>query len=141
MSKNVIRVTSLADFAREVPPGADLRGRKPVVRLINTRVEGEHSAALALHLQGEDSDGRIVWLCEVHTISWLYGKPFGHAAECVHEQMRELERIVRGWLAAQGYEVRNGNYGIPDNVKPLAASFECARWVKESEAQWKVVAV
>ncbi len=55
--------------------------------------------------------------------------------------MRDLESLVRGCLETRGYDVRDGDYGLPESVKPLAASFECARWVRASENEWKVDAV
>ncbi len=138
LTARVLRVTSLKSFCDEVPSHCEPDNPKPVLRLLNRQVEGQHSAALMLSLQGINAAGEVVWLCEAHTVSWLYGKPFGQAAESAYAGMRELETIVRAYLEAQGYEVRAGDYGLPDSIKPLAASFECARWVRRSEHEWKV---
>lgn len=134
----IVRVTSLKVFIDEVPAYPDPDGQKPVVRLLNRQVEGQHSAALLLALQGINAAGEIVWLCEGHTVSWLYGKPFGQAAECVYAAMRDLETIVHQCLVSRGYAVREGDYGLPEDIKPLAASFECAKWVRMGEYDWKV---
>lgn len=137
----VVRSTSLAGFLNELPalPGPD--GQKPILRLLNHQVEGQHSTSLVLSLQGVNGAGEVVWLCEAHTISWLYGKPFGRASESAYAGMRDLESLVRAHLEAQGYDVRQGDYGLPESIKPLAASFECAKWVRVSENEWKVRAV
>lgn len=129
----VLRVTSLQDFIREVPTqkASDVPG--PVVRLLNRQIEEQHRATLVLSLQGVNSAGEIVWLCEVHPISWLYGRPFGQMSENVYFGMRELEAIVRRRLQDMGYDVRSGDYGLPDSLKPLSADFECARWVRVNE--------
>ncbi|MBM3272533.1 hypothetical protein FJY94_04630 [Candidatus Kaiserbacteria bacterium] len=138
----VVRVTSLNGFCNEVSFGQDGDPHipKPVLRLLNHQVEGQHSAALVLSLQGVNRAGEVVWLCEAHTISWLYGKPFGQAAESIYAGMRDLETTVRVYLETQGYEVRAGDYGLPDSVKPLAASFECAKWVRAGEREMRVEA-
>lgn len=148
VATRILRVTSLKSFCDEVPPQRDEvplpcepNGHKPVVRLLNRQVEGQHSAVLLLSLQGINAAGEVIWLCEAHTISWLYGKPFGQAAESAHAGMRDLETIVRAHLEANGYEVRAGDYGLPDSIKPLAASFECAKWARISQHEWKVEAV
>lgn len=137
----VVRVTSLKSFLTEVSTPLDASLAKPVVRLTNRLAEGEHSAALLLSVQGVNAAGEVVWLCEAHTISWLYGKPFGAAAESVYTGMRELEGIVRAHLESLAYDVRDGDYGLPDDIKALGAAFECAKWVRLSEYQWQVRAV
>ncbi len=134
---HIVRVTSLKAFLAEVPAAGESAAHKSVVRLLNHQVEGQHSAALLLSLQGLNPEGHVVWLCEAHTVSWLYGKPFGPAAEWVYGAMRDLEKIVREYLTSRGYDVREGDYGLPDDIKPLAASFECARWVRVGEQEWK----
>lgn len=133
----VVRVTSLVDFCAEVPPTPTHRqgDSSPIARISNTRLEGQRSALLTLSLQAVNPHGEIVWLAEAHHASWLYGKPFGPEAESLHAGMGDLERLVRDWLAAQGYVIRAGDYGLPDNIKPLAAQFECARWVKDEATQ------
>lgn len=134
----VVRVTSLNGFLKEVPMPADAHLNKPVLRLSNRQAEGQHSAALLLSVQGVNKADEVVWLAEAHTISWLYGKPFGAAAESVYAGMRELEVIVRAHLESLGYDVRSGDYGLPDDIKALSASFECARWVRLGESHWVV---
>ena len=137
----VIRVVSLNNFFEEVRCQSDLDRHAPLLRLLNRQIEGQHSAALLLSLQGINAAGEVIWLCEAHTVSWLYGKPFGQAAESAYTGMHDLEAIVRAHLEACGYEVREGDYGLPDSVKPLAASFECAKWVRTGEHEWKLEAV
>lgn len=136
----VVRVTSLMGFQKEAPLEPTLNGRSPIVRLLNYHTESQHFASLILSAQSVNTAGEVVWLAEVHTVSWLYGKPFGKNAESVSAGMVELERVVREWLTAQGYDVRVGDFGLSDSFKPLAADFECARWVKVDEDQWRVEA-
>lgn len=141
LTARVLRVTSLKSFCDEVPSHREPDNPKPVVRLLNQQVEGQHSAALLLSLQGINPSGEIAWLCEARTISWLYGKPFGKVAASAYAAMHDLETIVRDYLETQGYEVRSGDYGLPEDIKPLAASFECAKWARVGECEWKVEAV
>jgi hypothetical protein len=137
----IVRVTSLQGFFAEVPACTEPTGHKPVVRLLNRQTEGESSATLLLSLQGLSKAGDVVWLCEAHAIAWLYGKPFGKAAESVHAGMQALETMVRDYLSSHGYNVRPGDYGLPDGIKPLAATFECAKWVRGAEDMWEIRAV
>lgn len=134
----VIRVTSLQQFTREVP-SVSPADRQAIVRLVNRQTEGHHSAALMLSLQGVNADGEIVWLCEGHTVSWLHGRPFGRAAESIYACMDALATIVRAHLSSLGYDVRSGDYALPDALQPLSASFECARWVRRAVHDWQVV--
>lgn len=137
----VLRITSLKNFLAEVPINPDANGPKPLLRLLNRHTEFQMSATLMLSLQGVNAQNEIVWLCEARTISWLHERPFGKVAESAYLGMRELETIVRGYLESQGYEVRSGDYGLPDTIKPLASEFECAQWVKVSELEWTIKAV
>ena len=136
----VVRVTSLAGFQHEIPPEPMPNGCRPIIRLLNYHTESQHFASLTLSTQSVNIVGEVVWLAEVHTVAWLYGKPFGKAAESVFAGMSELERVVHEWFTAQGYDVRAGDFGLSDSFKPLAADFECARWVKVDEDQWRVEA-
>ncbi len=137
----IVRLTSLKSFLAEVPVNPAEDGPKPLLRLLNRHTEFQMSATLLLSLQGVNAHNEIVWLCEAHTISWLHDRPFGKVAESAYLAMRELETIVRGYLESQGYEVRSGDYGLPDIIKPLSADFECAKWVRVSEQEWTVKAV
>lgn len=130
----IVRVISLAGFVAEVPPGPMTNGNTPVVRISNIRMEGEHSATFTLNAQAVNAAGEIVWLAEVRRAGWLYGQPFGKDAESIYAGMGELERIAHDWFAAQGYDVREGDYGLPSDIKALAAQFECARWLKDEDA-------
>jgi hypothetical protein len=141
VSTRVLRVTSLKDFVTEVPARKDPDSPRTPLRLINRRAEGQFSAGLLLSVQGLNASGEIVWLCEGRTIAWLYGQPFGPAAESAYAGMRELETIVRAYLVALGYDVRTGDYGLPHYLKPLGTSFECAKWVPLGESEWPVRAV
>src|SRR5258708_39639070 len=117
---HVLRVTSLKDFVTEVPVRQDPDGPRTPLRLINRQAEGGHAATLLLSVQGLNATGEIVWLCEAHTISWLYGQPFCPPAESAYAGMRDLETIVRTHLESLSYDVRDGDTACPTRSRPWA---------------------
>ena len=131
----VVRVTTLKDFQKEVPSG--------VVRLLSSKVrllsQALPQCRFSLSLQGVNAQGEIVWLNETHDAMTDYeGKGFGPDNASIIEGTLVLAGIVRDTLIAQGYDVRDGDYGLPDTIKSLRAYFECAEWKKVGEYEWKV---
>lgn len=132
----VVRVTTLKDFQKEVPSG--------LVRLLSSKWQlppytGLPIVRFSLSLQGINPQGEIVWLTEIHDVITDYeGKGVDPQNVSIINGMLRLADIVRDTLIAQGYDVRDGDYGVPINIEPLQAHFECARWVKLNEREREV---
>ena len=140
MDKNsrVVRVTTLKDFQKEVPSG--------VVRLLSSKTQLPSSTLplfrYSLSLQGVNAQFEIVWLNETHDAMMdTEGKGFGPDNASIIKGTLRLADIVRNYLIAQGYDVRDGDYGLPDDLKPLQAHFECAEWKKVGECEWEVTPI
>ena len=136
--KFVVRVTTLKDFQKEVPSGT--------VRLLSSKYQISAqplpTIRFSLSLQGVNAQGEIVWLNESHAVMVGYdGKGFGPDNASIIAGMSRLAEIARDVLIAQGHDVRDSDYGLPDSIKPLKAHFECAEWKKVGEREWEVVPV
>jgi hypothetical protein len=96
---------------------------------------------VGLSLQGTTQCGEIVWLNESHAITWAGHEPAFGADRCIYDGVFALKEIVAGHLKALGYDVREGDYALPSSLQPLNARFECARWVKVGECEYRVEAM
>jgi hypothetical protein len=141
----VIRVPSLAAFVTEAPPTPM---GEAIVRLAASESflpqRGKvviPRKRVALSLQGTTCRGEIVWLNESHLITWAGNEPAFGADRCIYDGMHALKDIVAAHLKRLGYEVREGDYALPSSLQPLNSRFECARWEKVGECEWKVEAI
>jgi len=134
----VARVTTIADFMREIP--ARDEERAPVVRLLGFRRESaaSFSAQACLSLQGVNPDGEFVWLAEPHSLDWADGQPFDKISASIAQGVSDLEDQVRSYLTARGYSVRTGDYALPEYLKPLGGHFECSSWVRAADGTYSV---
>lgn len=141
----VIRVPSLAAFVKELPPtpaGATvvriaasesflpLRGKVIIPRKL-----------VGVSLQGTAPGGEIVWLNESHLITWAGHEPAFGVDRCIFDGVFALKEIVATHLTSLGYDVREGDFALPSSLQPLNARFECARWVKVGDCEYRVEAV
>ncbi len=143
-NNHVIRVPSLAAFVREVPP---INGKAAVVRLAASesflpqrgKVVGVPRKQVGLSLQGINAQGEVVWLHESHIVMWLPDGPGFGVDRSIYDGVMALKDIVHEHLLSLGYDVRDGDYALPMNLQPLNARFECAKWVKVSEQELRVL--
>lgn len=138
----IIRVPSLAAFVKEVPP---INGKAAVVRLAAAEAflpqRGKSAMPrknIGLSLQGVNEHGEVTWMHESHVVLWLPDGPGFGADRAIYNGVMDLKDVVRDHLASLGYDVRDGDYALPSNLQPLNTRFECAKWVKVSEQEWKV---
>ena len=139
METRIIRVGTLEEFIVEIPSYRDgpysghpqilFNGQLvPPIRISLTDKEiigggGLTATEYALHLQGVNSMGEIVWLMESHRTVFDV-TPFRDAMLVAYD-------LVKAHLAAAGYEVRGGSFGLPAAVEPVRGRFECLRWRKD----------
>ena len=140
----VIRVPSLAAFVKEAPPTP---AGMVVVRLAASESflpqRGKvivPRKLVGVSLQGTAPGGEIVWLNESHTITWVGHEPAFGVDRCIFDGVFALKEIVAAHLKSLGYDVREGDFALPSSLQPLNARFECARWVKVGECEYKVEA-
>lgn len=129
---NVVRISSLAEFAAEVPEG--------MVRLCFTeRAIGSTipTKAIDLHLQGFNDLEELVWLMESHEVTWIGDGPASPRDRSIYQVMNELKSIVYDHLKDHGYEIRTGLYGMPHDIRPLRGHFEIVRWQKTDDT-WSI---
>jgi hypothetical protein len=148
---HVLQVNSLAEFQVEIPlpsrlPGSPVEPRAPVVRLNLTEMFWHKSGGIpqklvGLDLQGVNDRGEIVWLHYGQQVLWIPSGPLSGRDASIYEGMSTMRDLVRAYLVGLGYQVRGGRYGIPDAIKPLRGCFECARWEKDGDEVYTVVAV
>lgn len=135
----IVRVGDLGAFTGEVPP---VNGP---VRLILTNRSLKSGVIptreIQLSLQGFNDLLEMVWLCESHEITWLDTGPPPGRDKSIYDAMFELRAAARAHLESQGYEVREGNYGLPDDIHPIAGRFEIVRWQKGFDGIWGIVAL
>jgi hypothetical protein len=146
----VIRVGNLEEFTAEIPvppPGTMTNSltHSPVVRLSLTeqlinRANGSlPSKVVALHLQGINDRGEIIWLMEEHRLGWTYNGPLTTMEGSIYQSMKTLREAVEAHLRIQGYDVRAGSFGLPNSVQPLNGHFECVTWRKIGDDHYAVV--
>jgi hypothetical protein len=132
MSPVVILITSLAEFEREVVAPAVVR-----LNLTESRENTELFTYLRvkLDLQALNDQGHIVWLHDSHTLQKHRGGDdfWQPSHQSIYQQMPQAKRLVCDYLTHRGYEVRGGQYGLPDDIKPVRGQFECFDWVKEGD--------
>lgn len=141
----VIRVPSLAAFVKELPPtpaGAIVvriaasesflpqRGKVIIPRKL-----------VGVSLQGTTPGGEIVWLNESHIITWAGNEPAFGVDRCIFDGVFTLKEIVAAHLTSLGYDVREGDFALSSSLQPLNARFECAKWVKVGDCEYRVEAV
>lgn len=135
MEQRIVRVGSLEEFTAEVrvrgPVLPGFEAPRPLVRLSLTDKEIPSSAMalsateFALHLQGTNELGEIVWLMESHRTVF--------EEEMFRDVMLAAFDLVKAHLLAAGYNVRGGSYGLPADVEPLRGRFECFAWQNSGE--------
>jgi hypothetical protein len=132
----IVRLGSLAEFAAEVAPGNRIRLHLTERWLHITG--GLPQKSVELHLQGLNPEGELVWLVEGHILDWLplEDQPFGGIERSIYQNMIKLEALVRGHLAAHGYRVLSGSYGLPRDVEPVNGHFEIAKWTKNDDGAY-----
>lgn len=136
----VLRVPSLAAFVQEIPP---VNGKPAVVRLnaVESFLPNGKTAmprkTIGLSLQGVNDQGELVWLYEGHVIIWMPDGPGFTDDRSIYAGLPVLREIVRAHLLGLGYDVREGDYALPEEVQPLSARFECAKWVKAADQRWQ----
>jgi hypothetical protein len=138
MCDRIVRVSDLAEFTAEVRKELPLR-----LSFLERNIPKNSipSREIELHLQGHNDLGEVVWLMESHRIIVFPSGPETPRDRSIYEGMRELHRLVQEHLAAQGYEIRSGIYGVSDTIKPLSGRFEIVRWQKTDDDPdaWTVV--
>ena len=136
----VLRVPSLSAFVQEIPP---VNGKPAVVRLnaVESFLPNGKTAmprkTIGLSLQGVNDQGELVWLYEGHVIIWMPDGPGFTDDRSIYAGLPVLREIVRAHLLGLGYDVREGDYALPEEVQPLSARFECAKWVKAGDQRWQ----
>jgi len=136
----VLRVPSLSAFVQEIPP---VNGKPAVVRLnaVESFLPNGKTAmprkTIGLSLQGVNDQGELVWLYEGHVIIWMPDGPGFADDRSIYAGLPVLREIVRAHLLGLGYDVREGDYALPEEVQPLSARFECAKWVKAGDQRWQ----
>jgi|CXWL01.1.fsa_nt_gi hypothetical protein len=140
----VIRVPSLTAFVKEAPP---VPLGEAVVRIAASESflpqRGKvivPRKQVGVSLQGTTPNGEIVWLNESHIITWAGHEPAFDSDRCIFDGMFTLKEIVAAHLTSLGYDVREGDFALPSSLQPLNARFECARWVKVGECEYRVEA-
>jgi hypothetical protein len=132
----IVRVSTLAEFTAEVRPEFPLR-----LSLLEYQSQTIiPSKEVELHLQGHNDLGEILWLMERHRIVILTPS-LTPRDRSIYEGMQELHRLVEKHLTDQGYEIRPGAYGLPDNIKPLHGRFEIVKWQRNNDdpESWTIV--
>jgi hypothetical protein len=151
MDSRVVRLGTLEEFTAEVRiprlmPGSPVEPGKPVVRLHLvdrwTNGRGLPAKVLELHLQGLNDLDEIVWLMESHEITWQPDQgPASPREQSIYDQMLRLHDLVKDHLEGLRYAVRNGSYGIHQDIQPIRGHFECARWRKADDDRFEVIPV
>lgn len=135
-----ILVNTLADFTREIPPPATLYFNMTERTGHHTYGVGNQAIVIPtkeihLDLQGLNLTGQIIWLHEFHEFERSPNNDhFWHSrAENTWKQFPYMRQLIADHLATLGYEVRPGQFALPDNLKPIGGIFECIRWTDEGD--------
>lgn len=147
-SPRTILITTLADFMAEVAAPGPVRLNLTERRDQRKFGSGKQTLFIPtlhvhLDLQGTNERGEIVWLHDNYELqkSPSGGEFWGPTDRSAYEQMPRFQEIVKSYLEGKGYEVRSGQYGLPQTIRPVRGHFSCARWEKVSEREVRVVRV
>ena len=72
-----------------------------------------------------------------YSVNLAPGPPGFTDDRSIYAGLPVLREIVRAHLLGLGYDVREGDYALPEEVQPLSARFECAKWVKAGDQRWQ----
>lgn len=140
--KPPILVANLESFRAEIPTG--------VVRLSLSSIDRQSSTMpplgernVCLDLQALNDNDQVVWLHYDRRFTVTRGPDgkdefFQPGAKSIYEGMFTAAEIVKDYLKELGYEVRTGMLGVPQDIVPLRAEFECLRWEKKNNGDWHV---
>jgi hypothetical protein len=143
-NQRVLLVSDLAGFTREIPPEMRDQIYDPTKVHLNLTEKlaftGKYHIPqkdIFLNLQGVNSAGEIVWLMDRWTVSIRPGGegepawvPWSPGEQSLYGCLRNVHRLVNEHLTRLGYDVRDGQYGIPKGIEPVRGMFECIRWIK-----------
>lgn len=135
----VIHINSLAEFELEAPPPATIRLNLTERQSSRKYTGNIHVPLLNVHLdlQAVNDQQQIVWLHGHWELEQQPGGGFwGAAAASIYEQLPDAKRMIGDYLAGKGYEVRGGQFGVPDNIKPIRGVFECLDWTKNGDGSF-----
>jgi hypothetical protein len=140
MKPQVILISTLAEFMAEVPPAATVRLNLTERQSSQKYGGGKHTMIVPtlwihLDLQGTNAQGEIVWLHDAHELQRTPGNGefWTPGEKSIYEQMRKMHDLVKAYLESHGYQVRGGQYGLPQTVRPVRGVFECVRWEKDGD--------
>lgn len=147
MKQPVILIGSLAEFKIETPPPGVVRLN--LTERVGSRKYGSGKSAhfmpilyVHLDLQGLDARGTVVWLHDNVELARTPGNSdfWTPRDRVLYEQMTKMHDLVKDWLEGQGYEVRAGQFGLPESIKPVKGQFECVKWVRQADDSFLVEA-
>lgn len=62
-------------------------------------------------------------------------EPVEERERAVYREIRAHGRdLLRDYLAARGYEVRGGTYGLPQGIEPVRGVLEILNWQEDEDA-------
>lgn len=146
MNHRIIFVNDLAGFMEEVKPGRVWLNLTEQLSFSGT-YNLPHKEILLI-LQGTSQYAEIVCLMDTWQIRVLpttEGKrayiPWDDRDASIYDATQEARRLVEKYLHDLGYHVRNGQYGIPKDIKLIRGHFECIRWTKDANGHYTVALV
>ena len=124
----VLYVATLADFAEEVKPEGT------IVRVLVTDDHNVRSGTVTstLTVQG-DSRFEPSLVCLRYSVTSLGAEPHTRAG-----QMLIVAKLVRDYLSALGYTVRDGQYALLVDFTAPEGTLECVKWRRRERGNWYV---
>lgn len=141
-NQRIVLVGSIKEFCEEVPLSP--------VRLNQTERQGGRgkeifipTVIVQIDLQGLNATDEIVWWHYSHELDLTPGgrKFWTPEHESIYDQYADLKDIIAAHLNKCGYEVRGGQYGIPEGIKPIRGACELAKWEKQENGTYQLIVI